>query len=190
MPTAIARATAAHPGLTVTLTEEEPPVSVQSLRAGEADIALTFTYAESAEGEDPDLDSTELLVDPLLAVLPAGHALAAEPSVPIAALAGEPWIAGCPRCRSNLIDVCAQRGFEPAIAYATDDNVAAQSLVAAGLGVALMPQLVLAAVRHDGIVSRPLTVAVRRTIIAKTWPDLRRVPAVAVVLDALVGAVG
>jgi DNA-binding transcriptional LysR family regulator len=190
VPTAIAHATAAHPGLTVTLTEEEPPVSVQSLRAGEADIALTFSYAGSADGEDPDLDSTELLVDPLLAVLPVGHALADEPSVPIEALAGEPWIAGCPRCRSNLIDVCSQRGFEPGIAYATDDNVAAQSLVAAGLGVALMPQLVLAAVRHEGIVSRPLTVEVRRTIVAKTWPDMRRVPAVAAVLAALVGAVG
>jgi len=189
VPTAIARAVDAHAGLRVSLTEEEPPESLQHLRAGDCDIALTFSYTDGDEQTDPDLAHLPLLDDPLFAVLPTNHRLRGRPSIRVEDLAGERWIAGCPRCRRNLMDVCARTGFEPEIAFATDDGVAAQSLVAAGLGVALMPRLVLSAVHHPDVVSKRLAVPVSRAIAATTWPDLRRVPAVAVMLEAL-AAVG
>lgn len=188
VPAAIARARSAHTGLRVSLSEAEPPESLADLRASECDIALTFTYEGSGQNGDADLYRLPLLDDPLLAVLPAGHRLSGAAWVRVEDLAQEAWIAGCPRCRQNLMHVCRDAGFEPDIQYATDDNAAAQSLVAAGLGVALMPRLVLATVRQEGIVVKPVTPSSARRIVAVTWPDLRRVPAVAALLDAFVAS--
>ena len=81
-------------------------------------------------------------------------------------------------------------GFTPDIAYATDDYVAVLSLVAAGLGVALLPGLVRQiGERHPGVVVRPAAGTSARTVHAVTTPDLLRVPAVAATIDALAAAV-
>lgn len=187
VPATIVRGIAVHPGLHVSLSEAEPPESLAHLRAAECDIALTFTYDGDDENDAAsDLDRMPLLNEPLFAVLPAQHRLSARPWMRLEELAAEDWIAGCPRCRRNLVHVCQSVGFEPKITFATDDNAAAQSLVAAGLGVALMPRLVLRTVRRDGVVIKPVAPSIARRIIAVTLPDLRRVPAVAAVLDALV----
>ncbi|NED91472.1 LysR family transcriptional regulator, partial [Streptomyces sp. SID11233] len=67
--------------------------------------------------------------------------------VGIAEFARESWIAGCPRCRTQLVEVCAAAGFAPRIDFATDDYPAVHALVAAGLGVAVLPALALESVR-------------------------------------------
>jgi DNA-binding transcriptional LysR family regulator len=51
-----------------------------------------------------------------------------------------PWIAGCERRRAHLVDECERAGFTPQIAYTTDDMVLMQALVAAGLGVTMIPR--------------------------------------------------
>ena len=66
-------------------------------------------------------------------------------SVKLSDLADQTWIAGCERCRAHLLHLAREAGFQPHIAYATDDYVTVQSLVAAGLGVALLPSLALSA---------------------------------------------
>ncbi|HEX7266855.1 MAG TPA: LysR family transcriptional regulator, partial [Streptosporangiaceae bacterium] len=59
----------------------------------------------------------------------------------LAAHAHSPWIAGCEHCRGHLVWLCQHAGFSPKIAFTTDDHVAAQALVAAGLGVTILPSL-------------------------------------------------
>lgn len=189
VPTALAALRAAHPGTRVFLEEAEPPESVETLRAGDCDIALAFRYEGAADAEEwDDLVVRPLLVDRLVGLVPEGHRLARAESVAIGELAGEPWIAGCPRCRGQLVQACESAGFTPRIDFATDDYPAVVGLVGAGLGVAVLPQLAIESVRPRG--ARPVTLepAVRREVVALTLPDLAQVPAVAATLDELARA--
>jgi DNA-binding transcriptional LysR family regulator len=192
VPTALAALRAAHPGTRVSLEEAEPPRSVELLRQGDCDVALAFRY-EGAAGPEAAEEWTDLVVRPLLTdrlvgLVPQGHRLARAGSVAIAELADEPWIAGCPRCRGQLVQVCAGAGFTPRIDFATDDYPAVVGLVGAGLGVAVLPQLAVESVRPRGARTVELEPAVRREIVALTLPDLAHVPAVAATLDELVRA--
>ncbi|MER5862606.1 LysR substrate-binding domain-containing protein [Kitasatospora sp. NPDC002040] len=164
--------------------------------AREARAEATLEAAASQAANDwSDLVVRPLLDDPLIGLLPTGHPLAARDEsrpVDLAELAGEQWIAGCPQCRGHLVELCAAAGFEPRIDFATDDYPAVVGLVAAGLGVAVLPGLALEAVRHSGVAAVPVRAAsgapaVRR-VVALTLPDLAEVPAVALMLDQLAGA--
>lgn len=189
VPAALAALRAAHPGTRVSLEEAEPPRSVELLRAGDCDLALAFRYEGAADAEEwADLVVRPLLTDRLVALVPERHRLAGAGSVAIAELAGEPWIAGCPRCRGQLVQVCTSAGFTPRIDFATDDYPAVVGLVGAGLGVAVLPQLAIESVRPRGARTVALEPAVRRQIVALTLPDLAQVPAVAATLEELVRA--
>jgi DNA-binding transcriptional LysR family regulator len=189
VPTALASLRAAHPGTRVSLEEAEPPESVEKLRAGDCDIALAFRY-EGAPGveEWDDLVVRPLLMDRLVGLVPEGHRLAGAEAVAIGEFAGEAWIAGCPRCRGQLVEVCRVAGFEPRIDFATDDYPAVVGLVGAGLGVAVLPELAIESVRPKGARTVTVEPAVRREIVALTLPDLAEVPAVAATLDRLARA--
>ncbi|MEU0445289.1 LysR family transcriptional regulator [Streptomyces tendae] len=190
VPTALAALRAAHPGTRVSLEEAEPPNSVELLREGDCDVALAFRYEGAAGAEEwDDLVVRPLLTDRLVALVPEGHRLArSEGSVAIGELARESWIAGCPRCRGQLVEVCEGAGFSPRIDFATDDYPAVVGLVGAGLGVAVLPQLAVESVRPRGVRTVALEPAVRREIVALTLPDLAQVPAVAATLDELARA--
>lgn len=190
VPTALAALRAAHPGTRVSLEEAEPPNSVELLREGDCDVALAFRYEGAAGAEEwDDLVVRPLLTDRLVALVPDGHRLArTEGSVAIGELARESWIAGCPRCRGQLVEVCEGAGFSPRIDFATDDYPAVVGLVGAGLGVAVLPQLAVESVRPRGVWTVALEPAVRREIVALTLPDLAQVPAVAATLDELARA--
>jgi molybdate transport repressor ModE-like protein len=190
VPTALAALRAAHPGTRVSLQEAEPPRSVELLREGDCDIALAFRYEHASGDTDEwaDLVVRPLLTDRLVALMPERHRLAGAGAVAIADLAGEPWIAGCPRCRGQLVEVCESAGFTPRIDFATDDYPAVVGLVAAGLGVAVLPQLAIESVRPRGARTVTLEPPVRREIVALTLPDLARVPTVAATLEHLARA--
>lgn len=99
--------------------------------------------------------------------------------VDLADFRAENWIAGCPRCRSHLLDSCARSGFAPAIAFETDNFVAVMSMVAAGLGVALLPALALTASPVPaGVVALPTTGHDHRVVVAVTRPGADHIPAV------------
>ncbi|GAA2713896.1 MULTISPECIES: LysR family transcriptional regulator [Streptomyces] len=183
VPEALARLSAEHPGVRVELQEGEPPDSLGRLVRGECDITLAFTYPGLHEQVPAELAEIPLFEDQLTVLLPAGHALARRRAVKLADLAGERWIAGCLRCRANLLHECAEQGFAPDIAFTTNDNLVVQSLVAEGLGVAMMPGLVLSFLRHDRITGRALDPASRRKVAAYVLREHLRIPATALVLD-------
>jgi molybdate transport repressor ModE-like protein len=186
VPTALAALRAAHPGTRVSLVDAEPPRSVEMLREGDCDVALAFRYGPGGATEDwTDLVVRPLLTDRLVGLVPEGHRLDGAGTVGIGELAEEPWIAGCPRCRRQLVEVCESAGFAPRIDFATDDYPAVIGLVGAGLGVAVLPGLALESVLHKAVRTVAVEPAVRREIVALTLPDLARVPAVAATLDQL-----
>ncbi|MER5848609.1 LysR family transcriptional regulator [Streptomyces sp. NPDC002012] len=184
VPCALAALRAAHPGTRVSLVEAEPPRSVEMLREGDCDIALAFRYGASGAEWD-DLVVRPLLTDRLIGLVPEGHRLAGSAAVGIAELADESWIAGCPRCRRQLVEVCEESGFTPRIDFATDDYPAVIGLVGAGLGVAVLPELAIESVRPKGARTVTVEPAIEREIVALTLPDLAQVPAVAATLDRL-----
>lgn len=190
VPRLIARLAAVTPGITLTYVEAEPPEAVEAVREDRSDIALTFSYP--GDRDDPHgasargLSVTEVGADDLLLVLPAGHARAGDARVSLDAFAEENWIAGCPRCRGHLLEVCERAGFTPRIGFETDNIAAVESLVAHGTGVATLPRLAVASFPPlPGIVTRPLTDAHTRTLHVVTAHGAERVPAVAAVLIAL-----
>src|SRR5258706_6337984 len=91
----------------------------------------------------------------------------AGPSI-LADCASHRWIAGCERCQDVLIRLCQAAGFSPDIAVTTDDYVAAQALLAAGLGTAILPGLALRALRHPGVAATELA-GTRRQVLAVTY---------------------
>jgi DNA-binding transcriptional LysR family regulator len=155
IPPAIARFRSCHPDVELTLLPGEPDDGMELLRSGEVDIALGV----EAEGLCDTLTApagvaTEALLDDhMYAVLPSGHRLAGRERIRVADLAGEPWIVGaattsCPDARI-LTQACAAAGFEPQVAFQSDDYQAIQGFIAAGVGVSLIPELALKTVRED-----------------------------------------
>jgi DNA-binding transcriptional LysR family regulator len=189
VPRALSLVKQRFPDVHISFTEAEPPESLAALKAGECDLAVAFAYegTDLGRGEE-DLDQfviTPLLDDEVRLAVPEGHPVSGQQNVDLADLAGEPWIAGCPRCRGHLLQLTHDAGFRPDVAYETEDYVAVMGLVAEGLGVALIPDLILRTVHHGDVVALPITPASRRSIMAVTTPDLQRVPAVKATLDAL-----
>jgi DNA-binding transcriptional LysR family regulator len=189
VPRALSLVKQRYPDVTVTFTEAEPPESLAAVRAGQCDLAVAFAYEGTDLGrgeEDLDLFVTrKLLDDKVWLAVPRTHRLAGAKVADLADLADETWIAGCPRCRGHLLSLCHRAGFVPDVAYETEDYVAVLGLVAEGLGVALIPDLILRSAGHPDVVTLPTRPASRRSVHVVTTEDLQRVPAVRATLDAL-----
>jgi DNA-binding transcriptional LysR family regulator len=174
VPAAAAWLEAEQPGIDLMLTEAEPPEALRMLRAGYVDVALVFRHYQQDLDPAPPGPADEgtrgrlLLDEPIhLVTRTNGHEPGShEPD--LAAYADSRWIAGCERCRSYLVRQCELAGFTPKIAFTTDDYVAVQALVAAGLGVTTLPGLCLRAAKHPGIATAELPGA-RRHVFAMTY---------------------
>lgn len=185
VPEALARLAAEHPGVRVELQESEPPDSLRRVVSGECDITLAFTYPGLHEQVPEELVEIPLMEDQLTVLLPTGHAMARRRAVRLGELAEERWIAGCLRCRANFLHECAELGFAPDVAFTTDDILVVQSLVAEGLGIAMMPGLVLSFLVHRKVTGRALDPASRRQVSAYVLREHLEIPATALVLDEL-----
>jgi DNA-binding transcriptional LysR family regulator len=157
MPVAVARFRQAHPDVALTLAEGEPEQIGPRLGAGEFDLALLFEFPEVRERPGAGLRSVTLLEDPMHVALPIDHPLVAKPALSLADLRDQQWVqtsASSP-CARHVVRSCLAAGFEPYVAFESDDYDTVQGLVAAGVGVALIPRLALTRV-HSGIVVRAL----------------------------------
>jgi DNA-binding transcriptional LysR family regulator len=186
MPVAIAKFRAAYPDVELTLAEGEPEEIVPRLRVGELDLALLFEF----DGEQPlgeDLARSPLLADPMYLALPREHRLAEKAKLRLSELQGEAWVqtSSSSPCARHVVRCCHAAGFEPTVSFESDDYQTVQGLVAAGVGVALIPELALSVVRED-IVIRALSPAPPvRQVIAATPEGARLVPAAPAMLGVL-----
>jgi len=139
VPSALALLAARHPGLEPVTTEALPPQAEQAVRSRDCDTAVVSTYDDDGRTSYADLHVVPLLVEPVYAVVPHGSRLARRRTITLDLLAEQTWIAGCEMCRGHLVRSAAAAGFAPDIRHATDDYLVAQGLVAAGLGVTLLP---------------------------------------------------
>jgi DNA-binding transcriptional LysR family regulator len=193
VPGAATRLEAENPGLDLSLAEAEPPEALHMLRAGYVDVALVFRHYQDGAAAGPPGDPEDgtrsqlILNDPIHLVTRASAGGGSEPlpeRPDLADYADQRWIGGCERCRSYLVWQCELAGFAPKIAFTTDDFVAVQALVAAGLGVTTLPGLALRAARHPGIQTAVLPGS-RRAVLAVTYGEGPEPPAVARLIDVL-----
>jgi DNA-binding transcriptional LysR family regulator len=189
MPEAVARFRGRHPAVEVTLAPAEPDEAADVLRAGEADVGLTIETTWAKPGDD-GLLRTHLLDDPMYITLPVGHPQATLPKVKVSDLAEEAWILGsgdasCPDSQI-LIRACNAAGFEPRIAFQSDDYNAIQGFIATGMGISMIPDLALTNVRGDVVIRSLGPKAPVRRISALTTEGGFCSPAKQAMLDVLV----
>ena len=158
------------PQTRVTLLEADPIEHVESLRAGQMDLAVVFDHPEGPLTADERISIRPVHEDPMLIALPEHHELAGADAVALAALSGSRWLEGAgPETTSSifLTHACAALGFRPEIAFACGNYHAVQGLIRRGMGVALVPELSVAEVA-SGVIVRPVSDAspVRRIGVA------------------------
>src|SRR5207244_12743119 len=148
MPLAIATFRDRHPEIELSLAEGEPEEIEPRLRAGELDLALLFDFPGVGKPAAGGLGITHLLDDPMRVALPAAHRLAKKRTLGLEDLREEAWVqtsASSP-CARHVVRLCHAAGFEPLVSFESDDYQTVQGLVAAGVGVALVPELALSSV--------------------------------------------
>ncbi len=191
MPLAIATFRAAYPEVELTLAEGEPEEIVPRLRAGEFDLALLFEFDEPEDLEG--LERVELLADPMYLALPAAHPLARKSGLRLADLRGEAWIQTSREspCARHVVRCCHAAGFEPNVSFESDDYQTVQGLVAAGVGVALIPELAFmdrASTRADIAIRQLAPSPPVRQVIAAAATEARLSPATPAMLSILKNA--
>ncbi|RDK10913.1 LysR substrate-binding domain-containing protein [Cupriavidus lacunae] len=158
---------AANPGIQVALTELNSQEQIDALLHDELDAAFIHT------GRVPDsLQATLVHTEPFVGCLPADHALAALPELPLAALRGEPFVLfsrkASPDYYSRIFDMCAAQGFYPHIRHEVRHWLSVVSLVSQGMGVAVVPAA-LARSGMAGAAFRPLADATVRSEVYCAW---------------------
>ncbi len=186
MPLAIATFRAAYPEVELTLAEGEPEEIVPRLRAGELDLALLFDFAGEVSSQD-GMTQVGLLEDPMYLALPRDHPLAGKRSLRLEDLGREAWIqtSSASPCARHVVRSCHAAGFEPSVSFESDDYQTVQGLVAAGVGVALIPELALSVVREDTIIRSLAPRPPVRRVIAAVPAGARLVPAAPAMLGVL-----
>jgi DNA-binding transcriptional LysR family regulator len=171
VPRAVAAFRPLRPAIEVEISLLDPHESIPAVRRGDLEIAITEEGGFESEVDTDGLQIEHLLDDHMWVSLPVDHPLATRPTVDLVDLRDEDWMFAClsGTCADSnvVLRACRDAGFQPRIAYQSDDYFAIQGLVASGMGVALIPGLGLASTRDD--------VAVRPV---KGRPPHRRVAAV------------
>ncbi len=170
LPSALVALGAEHPGLELMVTELDPVAVPAALRSGALDIALVHEYDYAPSEPDPAVDSEPLLSETIYLATPAAAAApgagapaagargaGADPGDPVGRCRDMPWIVSSPDtlCYLMAVRLCHASGFSPRIRHYADDFATVLALVAAGQGVALVPELA-AADPPGGVVLTPL----------------------------------
>lgn len=186
MPLAIATFRARHPEVEITLAEGEPEQIVPRLADGELDLALIFEFDRDAQ-ESERLARVELLHDPMYLALPAGHPLARRQPLRLEGLHEQAWIQTSRKsaCARHVVRSCQAAGFTPNVSFESDDYQTIQGLVAAGVGVALIPELALSSVRQDIAIRALHPHPPGRQVVAMSPKGASRTPAAKAMLSIL-----
>lgn len=191
MPLAVALFRRGHPDVTLTLAEGEPEEIAPRVSAGEFDLALLFRFPGVREQLARGLRVVTLLEDPMRVALPAEHPLVDKPALTLADLSQEDWVqtAASSPCARHVVRLCLAAGFEPRVSFESDDYETVQGLVAAGVGVALIPRLALTRV-HPRIIVRDLSPrSPAREVVAATMAGPGVAPAARTMIKILADVV-
>jgi DNA-binding transcriptional LysR family regulator len=187
MPLAIATFRERHPDVTLTLAEGEPEEIAPRLRAGEFDLALLFGFPGVKERPTAGVRTVSLFDDPMHVALPATHPLVAKHELTLVDLRDEDWVqtSAASPCARHVVRSCLAAGFEPNVTFESDDYETVQGLVAAGVGVALIPRLALRRVRFGIVVRELAPQSPTRKIMAATVGGAGVAPAAKTMLRVL-----
>ncbi|WP_354640930.1 LysR family transcriptional regulator [Kitasatospora camelliae] len=154
---------AGHPRVRFQLVQDYVAAMLERLRAGELDVCLVSPLPNA-----PDLAARPLDEQRLHLAVPADHRLAGRRRIRLAEVAEEPWVAVEEGYGLRMITdgFCAEAGFVPRIAFEGEEAETLRGLVAAGLGVALLPP---ALVPRPGVVELEVTAPRTRRAIGLAW---------------------
>jgi DNA-binding transcriptional LysR family regulator len=176
MPDVVLAFRARHPEVAVTLVSARRDGLLERLRRREIELTLLWDYPWQ-QIEDDDLTLIRLMNDPTVLLVRRDHPIAERGSVRIHALSDQEWIVRDEHPVADVLRrVCRDAGFEPRIAFAANDYQETQGMVAAGIGIALAPQLALSALRPD-VVAVPLADSPKRRILLAHLSSRRLSPA-------------
>jgi molybdate transport repressor ModE-like protein len=185
---ALAQFGSRYPEVRLTVTEAEPEQSLPRLRAAEVDLAIVFDYPMlPSAADDRDIERALLLTESMYLALPNTHPLATADTVQLADLADEAWLCGvCPSsCGDVVKQACREAGFDPRIAFESDEYQVLQAYVAAGLGFTLLPDLALPTLHSDLVVRPTKPEAPKRRVWAATRAEGARSAATDAMVDVL-----
>jgi DNA-binding transcriptional LysR family regulator len=186
---ALAHLAAAHPALRVELAEADSSESVPALVQGEVDLVIAHDWSNAPLVAPDGLTRALLLEDRADIAVPAAHPLASQAgdhAVELDQLGQGPWICGSPgmSCHDWLTFTLRSAHREPVVAHTADEYATQLALVAAGLGIAVMPRLGRGQV-PDGVRMIAVRPALRRNIFALWRTTAARRPAISAVVAAL-----
>jgi DNA-binding transcriptional LysR family regulator len=186
LPAVLRTCAAEHPDLRIQLREAEPYQAMGLLAAGALDVAVSQDWANLPVAIPNRMESTDLGHDPADVAFPPGHPLAARDSIALPELVDEPWIASTVGtiCHDWLTNTFRRDGHEPLIAHQAAEFPTQLALVAAGLGVAVIPRLAADSV-PPGVRLVPVRPALSRRVFALWREETSRRPAIRAVIDAL-----
>jgi DNA-binding transcriptional LysR family regulator len=192
LPPAVAEFNSRHPEVELSFVEREPEEAAQMLRAAELEIAIVFEYDKLNPTEFErfyeGIELHPLVDDPMYLALPRDHPLGRKSRVRLQDVAEETWIQETGShswCGSFHEAVCAKAGFSPNVGFRSDDYNVVQGLIAAGVGISLLPGLALTNVREDIVIRSLGPQAPSRQIAAATLAGRYRSPATGAMLDIL-----
>ena len=182
-----------YPRLRVDIREIAAPGGLDDLANGTLDVVVGVEADTAAVADDPRHTRTALGTEHLGLALPADHPLAAgaagatgaaDAGVELASLVEEDWVGTLPSdaCDDLLDRACAATGFHPRIRHRASDWLAILAMVAAGMGIALVPRSVPA---PDGVLLRPVAGGLTRRLYAATRRGTTTRPSVAAYLSVL-----
>ena len=136
---------AQRPRLDVRLRDAEPEASLPAVLAGEVDVAVVYAYPHLPPLELDGLEAVHLLDDPMRLLIAADDPLAQQPTASVDALRDRAFVAGArgSACWAFARAVCRHAGFEPEIAFETEDVAFMCALIDAAGAVAIMPELLI-----------------------------------------------
>jgi DNA-binding transcriptional LysR family regulator len=167
LPRALAAFSQRHPGIALTFREAGSRTLISQLEEGELDLAIVIQPIRH-----PALETLPLLEEELLLAVPRHHPLASGRSrVPLAQLRDEPFVLlreGAYDLREQTLAACRRAGFEPVVALDGGEMDSMLRFVAAGIGVAILPAMVLADVERGfdaAVVVRRLRPRLSRSLV-------------------------
>ena len=141
MPRAVARLAHGNPTLRISLHDASTPALIERMRDGLLDLAVVAIGPDLPDYDLSDLRRDVLLSEALRVAVPAAHPLARRSTITVADLRNEPWVVGEAASATEPIFAAWPTLEEPRIAYASQQWPTRLGMVAAGLGIALIPGL-------------------------------------------------